>query len=1018
MSQSSPSASFMDAVSKNAKIFEKMFRDMDSDEKYPGSVDKLSQWASDQRAYYEGGRQKVLELVTGFAEEWTQYAHDRLKQALGISDNAIIQFNVNDYGAHPFIEPYKNAVRTLARFTKKYAKNPEMQEQIAYLVSTVESRQKQVIDIDADESQTSPWRPTSTSVEEQPVVLPTNAEPLSEPSTSTTIELSPQPTTIASNIGIDPQATQTMPATGVTSQTSESFTDHTAESVTIPPHIATALSQIATSHVDVSQQPSQATLPRAPKKKRKINALHILQSMQSVASTDPPFDASVANTNADTNNTELVPHSHNIGQEAAHMSFDRTSQPPVEPPATSTEESAAMQVPVAAQVEPVIFKWVETEPGWGEHNTERERPARSVGSPVETEPVWEEQGPESNESAVPRVEADHGLGEQDTQDVTDYVPVVKNDVVSWPDSQQDDLVFDKAKEDGDAIMIMDENEARLAADVIFNMIQQTAPFEQDGGILERETVDVKPDTEMADGERKVENVATPSVVYEPQTSESDAMDIDVPATSIPAQSNAIIEPPDFTQDIAKTSTPTLPSLSPLVSQISSKARSSSRQASLPPVTTLQSSMSRSATPIFDAASRIRRVEDPSQFYRKETEKDRRKFSRTASPAVVMQPSSVQTNRPQLSVSTTTPPEPISQAEPAQTPVKIDAQTDKIRNTPVPYSPQPIQEPDMSISGASVILESPHPTQLPEIPPTDPNPNVNNVPPSVANSRRISSPSLTEAGSDRSSVPAQPQPQPVQASPHSVSHSASPLPVVGINADRLTPRHSTPICDRIPQFGSVNPPTTHKIYIPALDHFGPQTQIIAHQRLPPRGQRINFSLDLFKEHWENVEKWNRRVQCKSYDNIHKSICVSLGCYKSADVQHILDIIADSKPAKPHYLINKMKSSWPQEGGLMISLRASIGGQSDSIRLTPPLTLTPEGNFDLGPYLMEGKNKINLIFDNQTPKDDYFFVLLTHLPTRAQMQELKRIVDRDSDFSDFLAAIAAPFTLKSKFAEVAC
>ncbi|ESK87528.1 hypothetical protein Moror_2018 [Moniliophthora roreri MCA 2997] len=880
-------ASYNEAVVRNDKVFAAMHQDIDTDSNYATSVSKLTTFAKDQRAYYDGGRQKILELV--------KHAHDRLQQTLGFVSISGFPFNVNDFPAHPFVEPYKDAVKTISKFQKKYAKEPELQKEIIYLLSTIYSPDRQVIDVDADELPSNPGATNATPSGRLPLASTALHPPPRSPSVTSSVTRRDSQTVVPTPV--DQNATPIIPpsiSVAAVQQASMSpaanATEPTSTFPNAPSHVTATPSHSprispTASHFDLSQVPhphsSQLTISKAPKKKKKINVFGVLETVQGKigSSMTPPVTAATI---------------------AMKVSGSTPPEPDTEPMLSTTRQvSGEPSKPGATEAISSSIEDSIKQPAT-EHVPPQPNPVPLAPiSEIYPKPIAVVASKEQSTSAEPVPER------QDTGSSVEEG--------SHGESTADQLLG----------LLMVHEHARERNDV--------------SQLSKREAIPKEEDVEMVDIGYKKEEIEQHSVL---ETRSTLSMDVDKPL-------------PHFVEVTSAQLSQSLPAVgASTVSQSSAKSESPHRHASLPPVATLQTS--RENIPIFDMASRIRPVMDPAPFYRTETEKYRRKFSRISAPLVEVKPSSSNTEKPQQSASEKSKSVPVvpaiastSDAMPLSTPQdrQTSTQAEKPRNTPVSYPPQPAQAFDTT-------------------PRTTP----------------------TQSAETR------------KPGAEVVKSCHSPAAVQDTTPKSKTMNHSAP-----------NGP-----FIPTIDGFGPSMTTPTRLRMPPTGN-INFKLDLTATQFANVDRWNRRMKDTSdIGNIHKSCCVSLGCFKSADLEHGMAL--NSEGEKPYHLWNRIKPSWPQQGEMVVSMRVVMNGKSRNVVLTPPIDLTPEHNVDLGPYLKEGHNGITLSFRNRTIEDDYCFVIFSHTPTKAQLEALQRRLEKNQDFASFLEELSRPFTIYSKFAEV--
>jgi hypothetical protein len=74
------------------------------------------------------------------------------------------------------------------------------------------------------------------------------------------------------------------------------------------------------------------------------------------------------------------------------------------------------------------------------------------------------------------------------------------------------------------------------------------------------------------------------------------------------------------------------------------------------------------------------------------------------------------------------------------------------------------------------------------------------------------------------------------------------------------------------------------------------------------------------------------------------------------------------------------------------------------------VTPDGLVDVSQFLFAGQNTIKL--RQTTDMSQYIFVLHSHHPTRAQLQEVDERSQRDKEWQDWARHMSRPFDIPSK------
>ncbi|KAF9452865.1 hypothetical protein P691DRAFT_803147 [Macrolepiota fuliginosa MF-IS2] len=180
------------------------------------------------------------------------------------------------------------------------------------------------------------------------------------------------------------------------------------------------------------------------------------------------------------------------------------------------------------------------------------------------------------------------------------------------------------------------------------------------------------------------------------------------------------------------------------------------------------------------------------------------------------------------------------------------------------------------------------------------------------------------------------------------------------------------------------------------------QVIAFAPGHARDACMEFSFDLTQPDMKPISKWLNRETLRVKE-LRTSICLSLGCYSSQELNKCLEKMDSVTDAHTTKTVASLASAWPQNGGLMINV--SFGGSRKHLPLAPPLVVTRDGFFDISEFAAPGSNSI---FIHQRQKDftDYTFVLQAHNPTFKQLQEVVEHRKMEVEWNDWLVDITRP------------
>ncbi|KAJ7074343.1 hypothetical protein C8F01DRAFT_20521 [Mycena amicta] len=164
--------------------------------------------------------------------------------------------------------------------------------------------------------------------------------------------------------------------------------------------------------------------------------------------------------------------------------------------------------------------------------------------------------------------------------------------------------------------------------------------------------------------------------------------------------------------------------------------------------------------------------------------------------------------------------------------------------------------------------------------------------------------------------------------------------------------------------------------------------------------MNFSIS--QHQLDALTLWNERWK---HTDIESSLCISLLCFKEADIRARLD------PAKKidfRSLLRDLECCWPKSG----DLSASWNGQPTQLPIAPPLAYRSDepAIVDISPFVSLGPNK--LTFAQNTDLTSYCFVLCAHNPSPAQLRAVQRRRYKEQSWMAWLQKQTKPLPLPFK------
>ncbi|KAF5373072.1 hypothetical protein D9758_001735 [Tetrapyrgos nigripes] len=193
---------------------------------------------------------------------------------------------------------------------------------------------------------------------------------------------------------------------------------------------------------------------------------------------------------------------------------------------------------------------------------------------------------------------------------------------------------------------------------------------------------------------------------------------------------------------------------------------------------------------------------------------------------------------------------------------------------------------------------------------------------------------------------------------------------------------------------------NSVFVPSVE-FNHQLRILSCTPGLQREAVTRFTVKISPTQFNYLTAWNNRVRNPAaVAHSGASCCVSLGCYLKKDLP---EEKTRQHSSFPYQLFNDVKTTWPKNRKL--TMVVNVDGQEKRIPMAPPLRITPDGFFELGPFLRVGQNDINLLAEYDM--SSYMFILMSHQPTKQQKEALRARIMKDRSWVSSYDEATRPF-----------
>ncbi|KAF9475670.1 hypothetical protein BDN70DRAFT_883437 [Pholiota conissans] len=185
-------------------------------------------------------------------------------------------------------------------------------------------------------------------------------------------------------------------------------------------------------------------------------------------------------------------------------------------------------------------------------------------------------------------------------------------------------------------------------------------------------------------------------------------------------------------------------------------------------------------------------------------------------------------------------------------------------------------------------------------------------------------------------------------------------------------------------------------------FTDEMRIAAFQKGMKKQHKIHFYFNIPEQQFNLVHTWLGRLGSDSIQNIQSSICLSLGCYLTADLDEL------SKQENCDTIekqVSHAHSIWPSGGNLIMNIHCD--GIQQNLPLAPPLQSTPDNLVDISGFLVIGENHIEL--SQYEDLSQYTFVLHAHCPTPVQLQYWKEDNEKSRKWNNWMQHMSRPLDI---------
>jgi hypothetical protein len=190
--------------------------------------------------------------------------------------------------------------------------------------------------------------------------------------------------------------------------------------------------------------------------------------------------------------------------------------------------------------------------------------------------------------------------------------------------------------------------------------------------------------------------------------------------------------------------------------------------------------------------------------------------------------------------------------------------------------------------------------------------------------------------------------------------------------------------------------------PPKRDFGAGMVVLAAQQGLQCRETIAIDFDICENQYSLLSDWNKRHQTNA--DVKNSLCISLGCYPSADLIGILRT-SGSNPPGLEDLFASCHSHWPTDGAVF--MKVHYKNTLQPLPLSPPITTTPGNLVDLSQYMQQGKNTVEI--HECQDMAAYTFVLHAHHPTQKQLEQLSHKRQSDRSWSSWLEKMSKPLSI---------